>query len=1089
MKKSLLLLLLMTCCLLPAVSQTPVRKFQKVHVNELKQSLRPNDVSFLAVPERVEGIVPQTPAPKRPARIAKKQMAQVDEAVTDTVQFFALAQSFHKNYMFNYDGGEVYAYNIGVAINGTKATLTNLFDMYAASADAWARSYDFPVDGVYDAEAKTITIPTTEAGIVCGDYGGYYNAILLAGTVSENGALTPSEELVFNVTCDEEGQVNSLTAASHFCVKYDYGTIRVYKSFTANVPDEQQASLVTFAETVDFGEAYVRTAVDKSITLFNRGGMDADFVIELEAEDDAFTTTALTGTVPAQGSLELPFTFKAPQAGSYEGIAALVYDTGGSEASMVFDLSGSAKEYPDYSAAFKSDHFEVTTNIEYPFEMDELEDGTAVARSGLHGQYGQSWLNLAFSVPEGKIGTVSWKGMSNNNSNWYMCAGGFFVDTLDGSKQSFTGTNEDISGEWEFAPGDHFVRFQYDGYNYTGLEENNLYVYDIAYTEKPLAADSVVVISPEIDLGNDMLAAGATSMKNGAVILKNVGANTLTVKNVSSSSDELTADLSGVTGAATMEELQIPVTLETEVTGEKEVTLTIETSAGTVTALVKANIMAMPDYSSLVTEGAEYITGWEVNPDAPFVIKDGKAVNLNAGKNDVYETAWFKMNLSVPEGKLAYVSWDGHSMGRPENNEDYSHYYSSYATFEMSHPMSTGNTSVYGSDVNAGSSYFEAQEYWADYLACTPGNHYYKWGWFHNGDGIVPEGDCVEISNIRIRVIDFAEKNVELLTPEVVFDTIYVGYNRYTTAVATLRNTGSSALTVDSISGNAPFYGIDTQEVAQFNKTINVTLWFFPSEAGEFTGDLTLYTSAGEVKVSCKAVGRDAQADGYIYLGDFEDDAYGWSVLDNDKDGETWDLGTNLWGQVPQYCHSGKQCLASVSYSNYLGAVTPDNWTFSPVITLPAEGGQLSYYVAAFSPYRYEEHYSLYVQEYDEETFGVEEVLKHDPVISETLTEENGAMDGWSKREYDLKDYAGKRIVLCFRHHDCNGQYLLRLDDVNVKANPVPEGIGNITATGQTKTEWFSLDGRRVNHIGTGIYLERTTDNNGRVTVRKVLKK
>ena len=127
--------------------------------------------------------------------------------MVDTVQYFAIAQSFHKNYVFNYEGGEIFNYNVGLAIDGTKATFTNLFNMYEASLSSWSRCYDYPVEGVYDAEAGTITIPTTVNGIVCGDYGGYYDAMLLAGEISEGGTLTPAEELVFNVTTGEDGQI------------------------------------------------------------------------------------------------------------------------------------------------------------------------------------------------------------------------------------------------------------------------------------------------------------------------------------------------------------------------------------------------------------------------------------------------------------------------------------------------------------------------------------------------------------------------------------------------------------------------------------------------------------------------------------------------------------------------------------------------------------------------------------------------------------------------------------------------------------------------------------------------------------------
>ena len=1088
MKKTLLSLALMLVALSPVSAQRVANGMQKVNVKELQKTLNKNDVSFLAVPEKVDGIIPtqEVAKVKKPKTIAR--LPRRDVAVTDTVQYFAIAQSFHKDYTFIYEGGDTYSYNIGLAINGTKATITNLFDMYNQSATEWARSYDYPVDGTYDAAAKTITIPTTVNGIVCGNYGGYYDTYLLAGNVSTSGTIDPAESLVFDVTTNDAGNITTLTARTNFAVKHEFGTIRVYKSFKANLPVEGVANLKTFTESVDFGEDFVNNKVEKTVVLYNTGGSDAEFALEIEAEDDAFTSTMTTGVVPARSSLSLPVTFCASKAGSYEGIATLTYDNGEDESTLVFDLAGTAKVYPDYSAAFKTDKFDVTTNIEFPFEMTTLEDGTQVAMSGTHGKYGSSWLRLDFVVPEGKFATVSWKGISNNVSNWYQNAGGYFVDTLEGVKASWTGANEDMSGSWEFAPGAHFIRFQYDGQAYTGLEDNHLYVYDIDYKESDLLKDAAEVLTPEVSLGNDVLTAGGSCTKTGVITLKNKGENNLVIKKVTADNADFTADISGLKAVSTMEVVSIPVTMETKTVGEKSATYTIETSAGTFTAVVKASIIAMPDFGSLVKEGAEYITSWEVNPDAPFIIKDGKAVNKNAGDNSVNETAWFRMNLNIPEGKLAYVSWKGRSYGRPIDEVNYSHLYSSYLALEMTHPTTSGTTAAYGSDIDVSSSTLEADESWADFLACVPGTHSYRWGWFHNGDGTVPEGDCAEISDIRIHVIDFKDEGVELETPEVKFDTTYVGYNRYTTAKITLRNTGSKALTVEEIPANDPFYGIETTEIAQFNKTINVTLWFYPEQEGEFNGDLTLKTSAGDVVVKCSGVALDAEKEGFVLLGDFEDHAYGWSTVDPDGDGETWNLGSNLWGDQPQYCHSGKECLASISYSYNLGAVTPDNWTISPVITIPEDGAQLSYYVAAFSPKRFEETYSMYVQPYDENTFTIEDVAKTEPLIKETLKEENGAEDGWSYRAFDLAKYAGKKVVICFRHHDCNGQYILRLDDVNVKRYNT-NGISNLTKNVPgNSVRYFSVDGRQTNSLHKGINIVRSQKEDGTVVVRKVLR-
>ena len=166
MKKTLLSLALMLVALSPVSAQRVANGMQKVNVKELQKTLNKNDVSFLAVPEKVDGIIPtqEVAKVKKPKTIAR--LPRRDVAVTDTVQYFAIAQSFHKDYTFIYEGGETYSYNIGLAINGTKATITNLFDMYNQSATEWARSYDYPVDGTYDASTNKLATQTTVSSAV-----------------------------------------------------------------------------------------------------------------------------------------------------------------------------------------------------------------------------------------------------------------------------------------------------------------------------------------------------------------------------------------------------------------------------------------------------------------------------------------------------------------------------------------------------------------------------------------------------------------------------------------------------------------------------------------------------------------------------------------------------------------------------------------------------------------------------------------------------------------------------------------------------------------------------------------------------------
>ena len=1049
----------------------------KLTVEQLvKEGINLNDVTHLADGNTIDGLF--APSNKPATRVHKigdvrnrtKKMGMAKEEAEPT-QYFAVAQSFHTGYTFNYNGGDVFTYNIGIAREGTKVTITNLFDMEAQSAGSWSVSKDLPVEGVYDEEAKTITIPS---GTVCGDYGGYYDAILNGGTVSENGQLTPSAEIVFDV----EGDMEAITAREPFAAQYTYGTIRIYKSFRAGIAKTDEAKLITFTEDMDFGETFVGTPATRSVTIINTGGMDADFAIELESDDDAYSVTPDAGTVPAAGTLELTFVLQNNVANEYEGIGTLTYDNGTKEEDMVFSMIGTVKDYPDYSAIVKEGDISFKTNIEFPFEMATLEDGTQVAQSGTHGEYGKSQLDAIFTVPEGKIATFSWKGMSNNSSDWYRCAGGYFIDDLNTAIASYTGPEMDMSGSVQLAPGEHIVRFQYDGYYYTGLLENKLYVYDLSLILNDLVDNAAEVLTPDVNLGNYVMK-GDNVTANGNIMIRNKGANNLQILSVTSDNAEFEAQ-GGQEPAATLKDITIPVTLTATTAGEKVGNITIETSAGTYKAVVKAEVMEMPDFASVVTEGLEYMT-FDTNDNYPFIVADGKAWNKNCDEpNDVSCRASFKVAFTIPEGKIGHFAWDGEAWGDIEN-------YYNYCGVDMydAPRMTSGAAAFYqkGGGVSAGSD--DLDDFWKQYTECIAGDHSFEFFYQKGGNGEVPEGNKYVISNIRLVVEDFEKYNAELDQEEVTFKETYVGPQRYTTATVTLKNTGSEPLVVNDITGDEPFYGIVPTGDAKFGNTLSVELWFYPSEKGEFNGDVTLQTTAGDFIVHCSGKAKDYTDEGIIYLGDFEDDAYAWTLLDSDGDGYCWNLGTNMWGTYyadGYYTHAGAQCLASAS-----DWYTPDNWTFSPIIAIPEEGADLSYWVAAFSPNNWLEHYSFYIAE---DVSDIEAVKAAGAVLEETMEEAQGAQYGWIERTFSLDEYAGKSIVLCFRHHDCEQQYLLRLDDVVIRQKDGGNtGISSAAnAYKATSREVFNASGMRLDEMQNGLNIVRKQMEDGSVKTIKVMK-
>lgn len=1021
-----------------------------------------------------------------------KSLRRADGVTVDTVNYFAVAQSFYKNYAFTYDGGEVTTYNVGVAVDGTKVTFTKLFNLYDPE-NTWSVSEDYPVSGTYDPVAKTITIPTSTVfanATIAGTTGsGYYLCVLQSGIVNEEGKLSPADNLVLNVDGDfERIWTNQNFGIAQYTTdgSQSYGFSKVYRSFSMNLP-KPGANLVKFNDIIEYGEDFPNTPVTKSITVVNTGSDATDYVITVEADDDAFTATTESGTIEGMSTAELSFTFNAANIGEYEGLATVEYEDG---EPLLIQMSGTIKPFPEFSQIVKNGNFDFTTNIEFPFELTTLADGTTVARSTTNGSYGSSKLTATFTIPEGKLGRLSWKGESNNNHYWYYGAGGVFVDDLDNSAYVWNGAAEDISKTIEMAPGEHTVRFQFDQNQYTGDPDEGLYVYDIDLQTEELQADKAVLVTEKLDMGNFILESGANAVGSGVLKLQNKGANKLKVTAVISDNDEFAATVPS-NSAATLAELEVPVTFSTSTTGEKSATLTITTTAGTFTSVVKANVIAMPDYSQIVSEGLEYLT-FTANAEHPFIVEDGKAYNLNSGVTDTeYNTSSFKVSFTIPEGKLGYIAWNGHAWGTPTTEENY--WGGDYGMFDISHPMTSGSKQVYGDNDAGSDAVFASDEFWADYLACVPGNHSIEFKYIQSGDGKIWGNDRMEISDFKLHVIDFKENNAELLTNTVEFDSVYVGPQRYSTAIVQLKNTGSKDLEVTEITADGAFYGIVPTDKVQFNKTLDVTLWFYPAEEGEASGTVTIKTNAGDFKVDCH--GRTKNSEGLLLIGDFEDAAYGWSTADGNYDGETWNLGTNLWGDVPTYVLSGNQCLASISYSNNLGSITPDNWTFSPAIEIPADGATLTYNVAGFHPERYAEHYSLYVAE---DISTLDAIKATEPVIETTINtpalqdEETGNVGGWEFNSVDLTPYAGKTVWLAFRHHGCTGQYILRLDDVFVRTKTggsvAIDGIISDNTTGRN-VEIFDISGVRKSGLQKGVNIVRTYSEDGTVKSSKIIKR
>ncbi len=199
----------------------------------------------------------------------------------------------------------------------------------------------------------------------------------------------------------------------------------------------------------------------------------------------------------------------------------------------------------------------------------------------------------------------------------------------------------------------------------------------------------------------------------------------------------------------------------------------------------------------------------------------------------------------------------------------------------------------------------------------------------------------------------------------------------------------------------------------------------------------------------------------------------GWTVIDGNNDGWTWCLTSaipNTWtyyaGMALDWYHNGTNAICSGSYINGVGALTPDEYLVSPLVTI-ANGSQFSFWAAATDESYAADHFGVFVSDNGTSNWTM--------VNEWTLTAKGGAKAGdlrasrdgngnrlgnWYNFSVDLSAYAGQKYI-AIRHFNCNDQYIMCVDDVELtsgaKAYSTMESgmMGSVYAVNITEIENF----------------------------------
>ena len=164
--------------------------------------------------------------------------------------------------------------------------------------------------------------------------------------------------------------------------------------------------------------------------------------------------------------------------------------------------------------------------------------------------------------------------------------------------------------------------------------------------------------------------------------------------------------------------------------------------------------------------------------------------------------------------------------------------------------------------------------------------------------------------------------------------------------------------------------------------------------------------------------------DGYAF--DFENDyaegrLVGWKTLDADGDSYQWGLSPLGEG----YGRNGSNgVMMSYSYSNYSGALDPDNYLVSPQLEITANNHYVTFYACALDEVYPADHFGL----------AVSTTSDNDPAAFSLLQEwtMTAKQGGWHEYMVDLSAYVGQEVYVALRHFNCPDNFCLCVDDVFV---------------------------------------------------------
>lgn len=970
-----------------------------------------------------------------------------------------------------------------VTIDGNKATISDWNNYLKASGLTPDATFSDKVEGTYDASNRRITIstpqmnygdPTTKQFCFIGSasqYGSISYYILESCTYYSAYSYDRHDDLSF--TLSEDG--NTITANQNPIITqlgsydgtYYYNTREFYTAFKmTKMPDGYSFS--TDHESFDLTSQPMKPNQKsvQSFKLINKGQADGHFTVTT-SDPQLTVLNAKDSTLTGGQMCDVNFRFMPTEANdNYIGYIYVTDDAGkkitmevkakvdpGQPFNKVVDRGTILFSEPEYGKSFVVDS---TTYSKYAL-VPEYQTNMTYS------------VNVNFTVPEGKLGTLSWlgecKGIDGSvqfRTDVWDDAHGGYTYYINKNVHPDTVVN-DLSGSQVFGPGEYSLMLQSSMWSLA--EDHYMWLSNFALDLKDIKADDAQLNTKDIDFGTVYSGYYPVSLSAEAN-LTNLGSNALKVTGFSSDNPEFSGVVSD-SAATLLNQLPVQLTFKGKGAGDHKGNLTIHTTAGDFVAAVVAHLDTLEtDFKPIVKAGDLH---FNTSYQHPFLVEKTTetpfAFNSTHGQNAYgNEQSWLDVEFDVPQGQTGVLSFDAYNSSA--KGYDWEKQDSVFADGTRIF-IDDSLAAEYSGQCDASSSLLDPS-----LLKFGYGHHvvrflYVKSSWEQKGD------DMVKLSNLSLNVTIDKADSAWVDTEKVKFSKPTL--LRTSTSTVTVRNLGSNPLTITSVDSPADgvFKATALSTTAQNLEDMKVKIVFTPADVKAYKDTIVIHTSAGDLKVAC-----EGEADA-LYYGDhaLETDKVQALLSDGFENGigDDWQLVNDADGNG--FALTGTTDFAGMAYQDAEAVVSEegDGYLVTRGIEIPAEGQTFL------------DFYSYGVEAKGVITCG----SGNDLASFEPLYTDETVGESWTNHTVDLTPYAGKTIKLAWKR---DGGLFYLLDNVLVyHYDGILNGVNDLNAANKmgqpSSIEYYSVNGARQNGLQQGVNIVKYRYADGTTVSRKVVRK